>query len=250
MSRSIRYLLFFVGGGLVIVLFAYGVVQLPSFGSNFHPYRDLAVAAAVSHATANVVSSVNFDQRAFDVLGEETIFFASVIGASALLRPSKEESERRGENIAGSRVMESTRFAGYLMVPITLVVGIDVIAHGHVTPGGGFQGGVVVATGVHLLYVAGRYSALERLRPVQQFEYGEVFGTLSYACLGLAGIAIGGSYLANVIPFGTLGDLVSAGTVDVLNFVVGVEVTSGVIVMLAHFLEQAISLRGPSNGSR
>jgi multicomponent Na+:H+ antiporter subunit B len=241
MGRSTRYALFFGGGALVAVLFVWGVLEMTPFGASFHPYRDLAVKAAVSHATANVVSSVNFDQRAFDTFGEETIFFAAVVGAAALLRPSKEEQEQRSRG--GGRVMPSTRLAGYLLLPLTLLVGLDVVAHGHVTPGGGFQGGVVLATGFHLLYVAGRYPALERLRPILPLEYGEVTGALAFAGVGLAGIAIAGAFLANVIPFGVLGSLLSAGIVEVLNFVVGIEVTCGVIVMLAHFFEQALALR-------
>jgi multicomponent Na+:H+ antiporter subunit B len=244
MTRSTRYLLFFGGAALLGVFFVFGVIGMPSFGSAFHPYRDLSVPAAVAHGTANVVSAVNFDQRALDTLGEESIFFASVLGAAALLRPSKEETERRGGYGSASRIMASTRFAGYVLLPLTLVVGLDVVAHGHLTPGGGFQGGVILATGVHLLYVAGSYDALERARSVHFYEYGEVAGALGFVGLGFAGLAVAGAYLANVIPYSGFGNLVSAGNVEVLNFVVGIEVTSGVIVMLAHFLEQAIALRG------
>jgi len=244
MNRNARYLLFFAGGALVAVLFAWAALGMPSFGSTFHPYRDLAVPAAVAHGTANVVSAINFDQRAFDTLGEETIFFGSVIGAAALLRPSKEEREQTSGHGHAKQVMASTRFAGYVLLPLTLVVGFDVVAHGHLTPGGGFQGGVVLATGVHLVYVAGSYDALERVRSVHVYEYAEVVGALGYLGLGFAGLAIAGSYLANVIPYSGFGQLVSAGNVEVLNFAVGIEVSAGVVVMLAHFLEQAIVLRG------
>lgn len=243
MTRSWRYAIFFVGAGLIAALYVIGVYGMPHFGSTFHPYRDRAVPAAVSHRTANVVSAVNFDQRAFDTLGEETIFFASVIGAAALLRPSKEEREQHSPS-QGGHVMASTRFAGYVLLPVTLLVGFDVVAHGHLTPGGGFQGGVVLATGLHLLYVAGRYESLEHFRPVEKFEYGEVTGALAFAGLGFAGMAIGGSFLANVIPFGEFGQLLSAGTVEVFNVAVGIEVSCGVVVLLAHFLRQAILLRG------
>jgi multicomponent Na+:H+ antiporter subunit B len=246
-TRSTRYLLFFMGGGLLAVLFVWGVVGMPTFGSSDHPYRDRAVHASAAHQTANVVSSVNFDQRGFDVLGEESIFFASVIGAAALLRPSKDEREQhKAESGRVGHVMASTRFLGYVLFPLTLLVGFDVVAHGHLTPGGGFQGGVILATGLHVLYIAGKYDALEKLRPVTAFELGEVLGALGYAGLGLAGIGISGSFFANVIPFGTFGAFLSSGVVEVLNFAVGVEVACGVIVLLSHFFEQAIELRGGS----
>jgi multicomponent Na+:H+ antiporter subunit B len=88
--------------------------------------------------------------------------------------------------------------------------------------------------------------ALEKLRPVTAFEHGEVLGALGFAGLGFAGIAVSGSFLANVIPFGTFGSFLSAGVVEVLNFAVGVEIACGVIVVLSHFFEQAIELRGGS----
>jgi multicomponent Na+:H+ antiporter subunit B len=239
--------LFLVGGGLLAILFVWGVVGMPTFGSSDHPYRDRAVHASVSHQTANVVSSVNFDQRGLDTLGEESIFFVSVIGAAALLRPSKDEREQyRGESGRVGHVMASTRFLGYVLFPLTLLVGFDVIAHGHLTPGGGFQGGVILATGLHVLYVAGKYDALEKLRPVTAFEHGEVLGALLYAGIGFAGLGIAGSFLANIIPVGTFGAFLSSGVVEVLNFAVGVEVACGVIVLLSHFFEQAIELRGGS----
>ncbi len=244
MNRGVRHLVFLFGGGLVAVLFVLGALGMPKFGSSNHPYRDRSVHAAAEHQTPNVVAAVNFDQRGFDTLGEESIFFASVIGAAALLRPSKEEREERQESGGGLRdVMASTRFAGYVLLPLTLLVGLDVVAHGHITPGGGFQGGVVLATGFHVLYVAGRYETLEKVRPVALFENGEVLGALGFAGLGFAGIAISGSFLSNMIPVGGWGSFLSAGTVEVLNFAVGIEVACGVIVLLSHFFEQAIRLR-------
>ena len=244
MNRGARHLVFVFGGALVAVLFVWGVLGMPRFGSSDHPYRDRSVHAAAQHQTPNVVAAVNFDQRGFDTLGEESIFLASVIGAAALLRPSKEEREEHKESGGGlGDVMASTRFAGYVLLPLTLLVGFDVVAHGHITPGGGFQGGVVLATGFHVLYVAGRYETLEKVRPVPVFEAGEVLGALGFAGLGFAGIAISGSFLSNMIPFGSWGSFLSAGTVEVLNFAVGVEVACGVIVLLSHFFEQAIKLR-------
>jgi multicomponent Na+:H+ antiporter subunit B len=119
-----------------------------------------------------------------------------------------------------------------------------VVSHGHVTPGGGFQGGVVLGTGIHLLYVAGSYSALERARPVRAFEWGEVIGSGAFAALGVAATFIGGAFLSDIIPNGRFGNMFSAGTVPLLNGAVGIEVASGTAVLLAKFLEQAILVKG------
>nr|WP_256127900.1 MnhB domain-containing protein [Arthrobacter sp. SDTb3-6] len=123
-------------------------------------------------------------------------------------------------------------------VPLTLVLGIDVVAHGAVTPGGGFQGGVVAATALHLIYVGDRYRVFARLRPIGLFEQAEAAGVVAYAAVGVAGLAFGGSWLANILPHGTLARLVSAGTVPLLNAAVGLAVAGSVVVLLSHFLDQ------------
>lgn len=240
MSRTARLIVFLLGAAGTAAVLAVLVARLPAFGGSSHPYRDLAVPAAVRHATANVVSSVNFDQRGLDTLGEETILLGSVVGAAALLRPAQQEAERRPA--PGGRTMEATRLMGYVMLPVTLMVGLDLVVHGHLTPGGGFQGGVVLATGLHLLYLTGSYQALQRLRPLRLFDRGESLGAGVFALLGLAGTALTGAFLRNIIPQGTLGRLLSAGTVPVLNAAVGLEVGCGTVVLLTHFLEEDITV--------
>jgi multicomponent Na+:H+ antiporter subunit B len=223
------------------ILFALAVFDLPHFGAAYHPYRDAAVPAAVSHVTSNVVSSINFDLRGLDTLGEESILLASVVGAAVLLRPADDEVLRAPRT--GGRPLDGTRLFGYLFLPVTLMIGLLTVAHGALTPGGGFQGGVVLGTGIHLLYVAGTYRALERVRPLDVFEFGEALGAGAFACFGIATALASTAFLRNVLPLGGFGDLYSSGSVLLLSCAVGVEVASGVVVLLAHFLDQAIAVR-------
>ncbi|MGH9106324.1 MAG: MnhB domain-containing protein [Acidimicrobiales bacterium] len=241
MTRTARTVCFLGAATVVAIAVVLAVLAMPHFGSSYHPYRDHAVAAATEHHTANVVASVNFDQRGLDTLGEEAILLASVLGVGMLLRVAEDETEK--QPLTTGHILDSTRLGGYVLLPVTLVVGFDVVAQGHLTPGGGFQGGIVLGTGMHLLYVAGRYQALERARPMSVFEWGEALGAGAFACLGIAGVLAGGAFLANIIPTGSLGQLLSAGTVPVLNGAVGIEVASGVMVLLAKFLEQAIRVK-------
>jgi len=245
MTRRYRMMLFLVSAGCLGVLMAMAFLAMPGFGQKSHFYRDHAVAASVKHVTANVVESVTFDQRGLDTLGEEVILLVSVVGAAALLRPSKEEDEKR--KLQPGRVLEGTRLMGYLMLAVTMLIGMDVVIHGHLTPGGGFQGGVILATGIHLVYLAGNYPALERLRPEHVFEVGEAVGAAAFAILAMAGMIVAGAFLANVIPQGdssAFGHLLFAGTVPLLNVLVGLEVASSFIVLLAAFFKQALAIRG------
>jgi multicomponent Na+:H+ antiporter subunit B len=241
-TRLARLVLFGIGGGVMAVAFELATPAMPHFGSTHHLYRDLSVPAAVEHHTANVVSAVNFDQRAIDTFGEESILIASVVGAAALLRPASDESERRVPDLG--RTLESTRLIGYVMIPVTLVLGADVVAHGGTTPGGGFQGGVVLATGLHLLYVTGSYPALDRLRPVTPFEITDSVGAAAFGVVGLIGLAAAGGFLANFLPQGQFGQILSTGTVQVLSVVVGIEVVGGMVVLLSSFFEQEIAVKG------
>jgi multicomponent Na+:H+ antiporter subunit B len=248
MTRRTRMLVFAVAGGAIAVMLLWGLAEMPAFGGSHHPYRDRAVRAAVAHHTANVVSGVNFDSRGFDTLGEESILLASVMGVAVLARRAADEEESEG--LRPGRILDLTAFGGYVMLPVTLVIGLDVVTHGHLTPGGGFQGGVVIGTGLHLLYVAGRYQSLRKLRPIRPFEWGEALGAGAFAALGVSGVLVTGAFLENVIPTGTFGQLLSAGTVPLLNGAVGVEVASGTMVLLAKFLEQAILFHGQGDQER
>ncbi|WP_200834570.1 MnhB domain-containing protein [Amycolatopsis alkalitolerans] len=240
MSRRARLVLFGIGATVLATMLGYALHLVPPFGGDWHPYRDSAVAAALSRQAPNVVTSVNFDQRGLDTFAEEAILLASVIGAVTLLRPAADERARRPPG--AGHVLQSTRLAGYLLLPVSLLLGADIVVHGHLTPGGGFQGGVVFGTGLHLMYLAGSYPALRRLRPLHWYEYGEAVGMGAVVALGVAGLAAGAGFLANVLPTGQFGQLVSAGTVPLFSIAIGIEVASGVVVLLAGFLEQDLAI--------
>jgi len=232
MSRRTRTAVFGAGAAVLAVLFALAVAGLPPFGNGDHPYRDLAIAAALRQATPNVVSSLTFDLRGLDTLGEEMILLGSVVGAVALLRPRRDETVR---NRSRTENNQSVALVAYVFLPLTLLIGFDLLVHGHLTPGGGFQGGVVLATGLHLLYLSGGYDALRRLRPLAWYEWVEGLTTAAFAAAGLIGVR-------NFLPHGTIQQLFSAGTVPILNILIGFAVGAGAVVLLAQFLTQAIAL--------
>ena len=247
MTRRGRLRLFLLAALVLAAGYAVACLDLPPFGGDRHPYGDRAVHAALARRTANAVASVNFDQRAMDTLGEETILFAAVLGAVVLLRRTAGEARTEPEP---ARVSAGVRRLGLALLPVALLVGLYVVAHGNVTPGGGFQGGVVVATALHLLYVAADYRALERIRPVSRYELGDAAGEFAYTMTGVCTALAGPAFLANVLPLGTFRALASAGTVVLLNAAVGMEVACGVVVLLATFLDQAVEIADAPGGPR
>ncbi|WP_406431779.1 sodium:proton antiporter [Streptomyces sp. NBC_00631] len=246
MSRSFRLWVLAIGGAGLAALLVAACFDLPGFGGTRHPYGDRAVRASLARRTANVISSVNFDQRAYDTLGEMSILFAAVLGCVVLLRQNRDEHRDRPKP---TEVALPVRRYALLVLPVALVTGLYVIAHGQLSPGGGFQGGVVAATALHLMYLGADYGALERVRPIGVFEVTDSLAACSYLVLGLAGVLTGTAFLANtLLPYGTFNTLSSGGTVPLLNAAIGMEVASAVVVLLARFLDQAVEIED-ENGS-
>ncbi|POX46183.1 hydrogen gas-evolving membrane-bound hydrogenase subunit E [Streptomyces sp. Ru72] len=240
MTRRVRVAVLALGGACLAALLVAACLGLPSFGDSRHPYGDRAVHASLSRRTANTVASVNFDLRAFDTLGEMSILFASVLGTVVLLRQTRDEKRARPQP---EQVALPVRRYALIVLPVAVLTGLYVIAHGQLSPGGGFQGGVVAATGLHLLYLGADYRALERIRPIDLYEIGDALSASGYLVTGLAGVLAGTAFLANtLLPYGTFNTLASGGTVPVLNAAIGMEVTCAVVVLLARFLDQAVEI--------
>src|SRR5207253_216655 len=91
MTRSGRLWVMAAGGVCLAALLVAACLRLPAFGGARHPYGTRAVHASLARHTANTISSVNFDQRAFDTLGEMSILFAAVLGTVVLLRQTRDE---------------------------------------------------------------------------------------------------------------------------------------------------------------
>lgn len=250
MSRyAASRLLLAVGAAGTAVLLVLALGGLPDLGEVPHPYSDRAVHAALSHHTANVVSSVNFDLRAFDTLGEEFVMLAAAVAAILLLRRFHDEEQDAHDLGYGPRdVWSAAHLVGFALLAPTVLVGLYVVAHGAVSPGGGFQGGALLATGLHLAYLAGDYSILRRVRPLAAFDVAEAIGAAGFVLIGVSALFVGDPFLTNWLPTGTLGDLASAGTVELFNVAVGMEVASALILLLAKFLDQALVVRRGDDG--
>jgi multicomponent Na+:H+ antiporter subunit B len=247
-SDRARLGVFLTGAAGLAALLGWGLAGLPSFGSFDGAYALLIdrVVVAQRHAT-DAVTAVNFDYRALDTLGEEFILFASVVGLAVLLREQRSERER-----PPAHAREEHRFQGssYALRALTLVLvgplvvlALYVDSHGALTPGGGFQGGVVGAAALLLVFLGGGYLTMRRLSPHSLVEVAEASGAAGYALIGLGGIVFASVFFKNFLGFGTPGDLVSAGTIPLSSMAVGLEVTGAFVLLWSEFLDQALIVR-------
>ena len=248
MTLAARRAVFLVAGTGLFAFLLWAFAGLPDFGHYLGPYGDVLnqVSIPERHTTA-VVSAINFDYRAFDTLGEEFILFAAVVAVASLLRHLRGEREHRPDDDArGRRVLDSSAavtLAGLALIGPTLVVGLYVVIHGHQTPGGGFQGGVILATALLLVYLSDQYVTLRRVGPPALNELAEALGTASLVLLGVSGVVFASAYFENFLPLGQTGMLLSAGTIPVASICVGLAVTGGFALMVSEFLEQTLVVR-------
>ena len=250
MSPALRRRVFLVAAAAAGALLLWGLTGLPDYGVYNGPYGDVLNRVAVAERSAtNVVAAVTFDYRGVDTMGEEYILFAAVLGVAILLRAQRDETEQPPDEDAADRHAPATsnavRVVGLALVGPVVLFGGYVVTHGHLTPGGGFQGGVVLATAALLVYLSGEYVTLRRVSPELVTDAAEAVGAAGYVAVGLLGVAAGTAFLANVLPLGHPGQLLSAGTILPINAAVGLEVAGGFVLLLSEFLEQALVIRRP-----
>ncbi len=245
MNRRVRLALFFVCAAAFAALYILGLRGLPPFGRYLGPYGDVlnAISVPARHIT-DVVTGVNFDFRGFDTLGEEFIMFTSVIGVVVLLRRLHDETVREGRDQVPwkqiPRASDATRSFALALVGLLVLFGVYVVVHGQLTPGGGFQGGVILATAPLIVYLAGSFRDFKRITSDTLVELTEAVGAGGYAVVGVASMVAGFAFLENFLPPGALHSVVSGGTVAVIDLSVGMEVAGGFVLLLNAFLEEML----------
>jgi len=170
---------------------------------------------------ANIVTSVVVNYRGFDTLGEVTVLFLASIGLAAILYRKKERKSKKGRK-SSLILYTGCRF----LFPLVILFGAYIFIHGHLTPGGGFQGGAIIASGF-LLTMLGcwGWEGINRNR----FKIMESLSGLAFVVVGMLGLLYGGYFLFNYLPKGIPNQLLSAGIIPIvyvaIGFKVGAEIT-------------------------
>jgi len=146
--------------------------------------------------------------------------------------------------IGMSKIVKTIANIGF---PIITIYGLYVIAHGHLTPGGGFQGGAIVASGLALLLVA--YGSAWLMKKIKESHLSmfESIGALSFIGLAFLGLLFGSVFFSNflvgtdflfgAIPTGGAANINTGGVLPLMNFAVGLKVIAGlfaIILVMAH----------------
>jgi multicomponent Na+:H+ antiporter subunit B len=248
MTRRARLVFFAVAAAALAATLGAGLAGLPSFGSQISAYARMLneVSGPQRHVT-DVVSAITFDYRGIDTLFEEFILLGAVAGISVLLRPLSDETRKLPEDKAPDRAIPPPSPAVWLLAvflsSLLVLTGIETVTHGQLTPGGGFQGGVILASAIYVVYLGTNYVTVERFQPAPLLEAADGVGASGYVFIGLLGLLAGTDFLSNVIGLGGTGNLLSGGTIWPLNLVVGAEVAGGFAILASEFLDQTAVIR-------
>jgi multicomponent Na+:H+ antiporter subunit B len=241
-TRRVFFLISAAALGWVFLL-AYGALAPVGFVQSKYGDTVNAITVAERHIT-DAVTAVNFDIRGFDTLGEEFILFTSVAGVILLMRRQKDEPVGDHEDrLAGRNIpppSDAVRITGVLLVAPTVLFGIYIVTHGQITPGGGFQGGVILASAPLLLYLCAEYTQFRNALPQRLVEISEAIGAAGYILIGGACVVLGGLFLQNLFPLGQSGSVTAGGTVAFIDIGVGLEVSGGVSLALLVYLEELL----------
>ena len=178
----------------------------------------------------NIVTSVVISYRGFDTLGEVTVLFIAATGLGAVLSTIRKKPVREIEP-ASLVLYTGCRF----LFPLILTFGSYIFIHGHLTPGGGFQGGAIIASGFLLIYLGCREKRISRTAS----KLAESLGGLVFVVIGLLGLVFGSYFLLNFLPKGTANALFSAGIIPIIYIAIGFKVGSELTSIIDNLIEES-----------
>ena len=229
------------------VLF-YASQDFPQWGDPLSPASSNVSAYYLTHSmedtsVPNVVTAVLADYRGFDTMLETVVIFCAGMGILLLLRVTSSLSKRQPpRRIFPVRKDPTLIVACRVLFPASMLFALYVISHGHHSPGGGFQGGVILGANFILMALAfNLHAALMQLYPRFNMSLA-AFGVTLYASIGLLCLLLGGNFL----DYGVLSEYLPIGPAEARSLgILGVEIGVGFTVMAIMFSIYAdISTRG------
>ncbi len=218
---------FALSGAFILTILS---VLLQNIPTKIHTAGDELLKINTNEGVANAVTTVVVYFRGFDTLGEIAVLFIASLGIGLML-----ESNSKCDIKANSNFILQT--GAKLLFPIIVLFGIYVMIYGHLSPGGGFQGGVIVASGVLLLLIAYRHFEV----PHKVIIVLETFAGVSYVLIGLMGLLVLDIFLGNFLPnnMQNMGMLISGGIIPIIYIIVGIKVGSEMSSMVQNLLKRS-----------
>jgi multicomponent Na+:H+ antiporter subunit B len=181
----------------------------------------------VQTGSANAVTSVVTYFRGLDTLGEVTVLFVSIFGIGLGLDRYREKL-----NIFAyeNRLLKT---AVDILFPLIILFGFYIIIHGHLTPGGGFQGGVIIASAFLLMFLAKHNDFTLNHKII---SIAEALSGAGFILLGFLGVLLIDRFFGNFLPLGRVKTLFSGGVIPLIYIFVGVKVSAEMTALIDYFI--------------
>ena len=245
MARSSRFIRFWSLATTIVSLLAIGVVVLPIFISDTAwpvAARDyLAERGTADSGAINIVSAIYLGYRVFDTFGETIVLLVAVLGTMGILTrveslvDSTAEEEHTIGTVSGFSLTNEKRRSHALRThllevvtgkigPIVLLFGFYVMLYGHVSPGGGFQGGVIIASGIVFLALGNPQEGSSGISNPEILVRLETVAFLTLVLVFFSGFFLGNGFFGNPLE----GTSIPVGYIVLLNAVIGLKVGTSI----------------------
>lgn len=196
---------------IVGALLAYAAQDFPEWGSPNSPASQSPVSShfiantGVDTEVPNMVTAVLADYRGFDTMFETVVVFIAGMAVLAILKNSGRKTPGKREFEVDAEPDLIVTNTVRLLVPVIQIFSFYVLAHGHVSPGGGFQGGVVMGASFILIALSWDLDTALARFPLDRCTVVAGLGIILYAGIGLLSMFLGGEFLdyaelANILP--------------------------------------------------
>jgi multicomponent Na+:H+ antiporter subunit B len=230
---------------LIVLLFALVFWRIVGDYHELQALRPLAehyvVQGPIELGAPNIVTGILISYRGFDTLGEVAVLFMVAASVGLLLKRESAAAEHNEDDEADKSVEadvprrpagEIVRTGTQVLLPMILTFGAYVIVNGHLSAGGGFQGGAIVASGVMLMLLARPGATLN----VALLSVVESFAGVIYVFIGILGLVLAGGFLdPRFLPRGEFGAFFSAGAIPLISALLGVKVGAELSVIIDRF---------------
>jgi multicomponent Na+:H+ antiporter subunit B len=218
--------------GLLCVVFAKIALDFSERRSLRPLAEGYVTLAPQERAIPNVITGILLTYRALDTLGEVAVLFMVAAGVGMVLAAGRKHENSATEQRHATPASEIVASGTNILLPIIAIFAAYIIMNGHLSAGGGFQGGAVIASAVMLLLLARPEHRLD----LKFLSMTESLAGAIFVLIGIAGMVLAEGIFDNrVLPLGTFGAFFSAGAIPILSVLLGVKVGCELSVILDAF---------------
>ena len=186
----------------------------------------------------NIVAGMILTYRAFDTFGETNVLFIATCCVMILLMLDEKmlhRSELHNDRQFEPKKDPILQTVAKVLCPIIFIFGIYIILNGQLSPGGGFSGGSILGAGLILFVNAFGFKKTEKFFNEGVYKVAKITALCMYGLIGSYFYITGANGIANHIPLGIPGAILSGGIILPIDIAVGIEVACTMYAFYALF---------------